>query len=117
MADRITRQRAARLRSASFDDDAYTIDVVWTTGAAVPRMSWEDGDFIETLSTEPACVRLDRLNAGAPFLDTHDSWSLGAVIGSVVPGSARMEGGKGLATIQLSRSADVKDVVGRSARA
>ena len=41
----------------------------------------------------PEHVRLERLNAGAPFLRVHEAHDLDAVIGSVVPGSARIENG------------------------
>lgn len=106
--------RAATLRSASFDAEARTVEVVWTTGAAVRRIDWLSGDeFDEVLSLEPGAVRLDRLNAGAPFLDTHNSFELGAVIGSVVPGSARIDGGKGLATIRLSGARADADTIGK----
>ena len=107
-----THLRAARLRAASFDPDAYTVEVVWTTGAAVRRYDWWDGtEYDEVLSLAPGAVRLDRLNAGAPFVDTHSTYCLDDVIGSVVPGSARIENGVGIATILLSRARDVADTV------
>jgi phage head maturation protease len=68
----------------------------------VPRNSWRDGPYDEQLIVEPDAVRLGRLNAGAPFLNTHNDWDLSNVIGSVVPGSAKVANGIGTATIQLS---------------
>lgn len=107
-----TRLRAARLRSASFDADTNTIEIVWTTGAAVRRYDWWDGtECDEVLSLAPGAVRLDRLNAGAPFLDSHDPTQCARVIGSVVRGSARIESEKGICTVQLSRAKDVADTV------
>lgn len=94
--------RAAEVRAASFNEAENTIDVIWTTGATVRRRSWFDGPYDEELVVEPGAVRLDRLNAGAPLLDTHSDWSLSDVIGSVVPGTARLAKGLGLATIKLS---------------
>ena len=112
MADHKTRHRNAKLRSTSFDPDAYTIEVVWTTGAVVRRFDpWEGEEYDEELSLEPGAVRLGRLNAGAPFIDTHDPSDCSRVIGSVVRGSARIEGRKGICTVQLSRAKDVADVV------
>jgi hypothetical protein len=70
-----------------------------------------DGEFDEELIVSANAVRLDRLNAGAPFLDTHDTYSLRSVIGSVVPGSARIEGGRGVASILLTRREDAKGTV------
>lgn len=112
MADRNTRHGKARLRSASFDADAYTIEVVWTTGASVRRCDpWDGDEFDEELSLDDGAVRLGRLNAGAPFIDTHDSSECSRVVGSVVRGTARIEGGKGICTVQLSRARDVADIV------
>lgn len=112
MAEHHTRHRTARVRSASFDADAYTIEVVWTTGARAPMYdAWTGEGFIEELSLKSGHVRLDRLNAGAPFIDTHDSSECSRVVGSVVRGSARVEGGKGTCTVQLSRARDVADTV------
>jgi phage head maturation protease len=100
----------ARVRSASYNEEANTIDIVWSTGADVLRSEGYE-EYIERLSMEPSAVRLGRLNAGAPFLDTHNSDGLSSVIGSVVPGTARIEGGKGLATIRLSKAAADADTV------
>lgn len=104
--------RAAEVSAASFDEADNTIEVIWTTGAAVRRRDWRSGRFYqEVLEVSPQAVRLDRLNAGAPLLDTHDDWSLRSVIGSVVPGSAKLEGGKGFARVKLSRAAEDAAIV------
>lgn len=104
--------RSGALRSASFDPDTNTIEVVFTTGAAVRRIDPLDGtEFDEVLSLAPGAVRLDRLNAGAPFCDSHATDRLAAVLGSVVPGSARIEGARGSCRIQLSRAPGVADTV------
>lgn len=106
--------RAALVRSTSFDPEAYTVDVVWSTGAPVDRMDWRTGDlYREVLSLAPGAVRLDRLNAGASFLDTHDSGALASVIGSVVPGSASVDGERGVVTVVLSRADADRDTVGK----
>lgn len=101
----------AQVRSESFDSEANTIDVIFTTGAAVRRYSWTDGPYDEVLSVKPGCVRLDRLNSGAPFLNTHDGSSLANVIGSVVRGSAKISGGVGVAKVLLSRSECDKPII------
>ena len=103
--------RAAAVRANTYNPDDNTIDICFTTGADVLRCDWLDGDYIERLETGPENVRLDRLNAGAAFLDTHNAWELDAVIGSVVLGTARMEGGLGLCTIKLSKSTRAADTV------
>ncbi len=50
------------------------------------------------------------LNAGAPFLKVHETGTLDAVIGSVVPGSARIEQGRGVAQVRISERADVEPI-------
>lgn len=102
---------ALMLRAASFDEAANTVEVVWTTGATVRRYSWRDGAIDEQLIVMPESVRLDRLNSGAPFLNSHDAYSLDSVIGAVVRGSAKIANGIGTATIQLSREEDDAAIV------
>ncbi|CAH1657140.1 ATP-dependent Clp protease proteolytic subunit [Hyphomicrobiales bacterium] len=103
--------RGAEVRAQSFNEEANTIDIVWTTGARVRRYSWSDGPYDEELEVSASAVRLERLNAGAPFLNTHDSWSLENVIGNVVPGTARIENGLGVAKVQLSKREDAAGIV------
>lgn len=55
-------------------------------------------------------MRLERLNAGAPFLNTHRAGSLESVLGVVEAGSARIENGLGTATIRFSERAEVEPV-------
>lgn len=106
--------RAANLRPASFNVADNTIDVVWTTGASVRRRDYRrDVVFDEILEVSSGAIRLDRLNAGAPLLNTHDDSSLKSVIGSVVPGSARIEGGVGVARVALSNAASDADIVAK----
>jgi len=86
------------------DDDERTVDVVMSTGAPVNRSDYE-GDYIEALSLDRGAVRLDRLNRGAPLLDSHRYWGgTQAMLGAVVPGSARIEGGELRGKVKFSRS-------------
>lgn len=104
--------RDASVRPESFDAKANTVEIVWSTGASVRRFSWWDGEeYDEVLSMEPGAVRLDRLNAGAAFVDTHATHCLDNVIGAVVPGTAKIEDGRGIATILLSAAPGVADTV------
>lgn len=103
--------REVEFERASFNEESRTIDVIWTTGATVRRRSWIDGPYDEELVVTPATVRLDRLNAGAPFLNSHDGYDLAGVIGAVVPKTARIEKGRGVATVQISRRDDVQGIV------
>lgn len=103
-------RRAASVQPASWNAEERTIDVVWTTGATVRRSSWLNGDYDLELSLDPKSVRLGRLNDGAPFLDSHNDFSLGSVIGVVVAGSAKIANGVGTAKIRLSDAPSDADV-------
>ena len=89
----------------SFNDEAGTVDVVFTTGSRVLRGFWDQ--YWEELSLEKSAVRLDRLNNGASVLNTHRSDDLSAVIGVVESGSASVNGKEGRATIRFSNREDV----------
>jgi len=109
--------RKAEVRQDTIDPDNREIDIVWTTGATVQRVRWEGWDdridYDEELVVSAGAVRLDRLNGGAPFLDSHRSWGLESVLGSVVEGSVRIEGNEGHARIRLTSAADAADIVHR----
>ena len=107
--------RAASFQPSSFNEAENTVDLVWTTGAAVTRFDWLDGEiYSETLSTNPSAVRLARLNDGGPVLLDHVT-AVGSLVGSVVPGSARLEGGKGVATVRLIDPAEITDPAAKDA--
>lgn len=109
--------RQADVLPDTIDATAREVDIVWTTGAVVQRARWEGWDTIveydEELVISADAIRIDRLNSGAPFLDSHRSWGLESVIGSVVEGSVRIEGGQGMARIRLTSAEDAKDIVHR----
>lgn len=111
----ITREASLRLVRGEGDD--MTIDVIWTTGATVQRRRYEGWDDVveydEELVVTPGAVRMDRLNAGAPFLDSHRSWGLESVVGAVLPGTARIEGGQGFALVRLTSAPDAAPIVQR----
>jgi len=103
-------RRSAELAPNSVDNDARTVEVIWSAGARVRRASFFGEPYDEELSLDPSHVRLDRLNAGAPFLKVHEIDTLDAVIGSVVPGSVRIDNGRGIAQVRISERADVEPI-------
>ncbi|TBG03769.1 prohead protease/major capsid protein fusion protein [Rhizobium leguminosarum] len=104
--------RDIEIRASSFEEASNSVEVIWTTGAIVRRFDWRDENYYdEELVVDQSSVRLDRLNNGAPLLDTHDDWSLKSVIGTVVPGSAELRGGKGIARVRLSVAEGHRDIV------
>lgn len=101
--------RAASVQS--IDAESRTVEVVWTTGAQVRRYSFaRDEEFDEELVVSPNAMRLERLNSGAPFLESHRQGSLSAILGVVVEGSVRLEGGKGYARIRFSEREQVQPI-------
>lgn len=87
-----------------------TAELVFTTGAAVRRYDyWRDRAYYEVLSTEPGAIRLERLERGAPLLDSHMAWSLSAMLGVV--DSPSIDGGRGLCRATFSRRDDVAGIV------
>ena len=103
-------RRSAELAPHSIDPETRSVEVIWSTGARVRRAALFGEPHDEELSMAPEHVRLERLNAGAPFLKVHKAHDLDAVIGSVVPGSARIENGQGIARIRLSERDAVDDI-------
>lgn len=101
-------QARAMFAPETINVEERTVELVWSTGAQVERSSWSRGDYIEELSMAPEAVRLDRLNAGAPFLDTHESFSLRSQIGVVL--RAWLNGNEGRALVKFSRRDDVEPI-------
>jgi len=83
--------------------DARTIDVVWTTGATVRRVRWEGWDtaipFDEELLVSNEAIDFTRLQAGAPVLDSHCTYSTDAI--RAVVDRAWLANGQGLATFRF----------------
>ena len=85
------------------------MELVWSTGAQVRRFDWwRDQVFFEELSMDPAHVRLDRLNAGAPVLPDHRSYSIDGVIGVVE--RAWIIGKEGRATVRFSKREEAQKI-------
>jgi hypothetical protein len=100
-----------RAEVGAVNDEARTVELIFSTGAAVVRYDWMSGKrYRETLSMKTEHIRLDRLNAGAPLLNAHSAWSLGDVLGTVEPDSARIEKSKGIATVRFSKREDVEPI-------
>lgn len=101
----ITHELPVQTRAASFAPDtlnekARTIDVTWSTGAAVKRFDWDTFDIInEELSLEPSAVRMGRLSSGdAPFLNCHSTRRLDDILGVI---ERAWLDGRGSATIRF----------------
>lgn len=102
------------IRVDSYDEAANTIEVCWTTGATVRRFDWRNDQYYdEELVVSQNAIRLERLNSGAPLLNSHGTWDLRRILGAVVKGSVRIQGGKGYALVRLSQAEDVRPEIQR----
>ena len=106
--------RGATIRGgASYNPETRTVPVSLGTGAPVLRYDWNtDRNYTEVLSMDPAHVRLQRMNGGAPFLTDHRAYSTEAVVGRFVKGNVRIEGGELVGDVRLSRAKRHEDTVG-----
>lgn len=98
------------VRSDSFNEESRTVEVCWTSGAAVKRYSWDEGYYMEELAVDKKAIRMDRFSAMS-LLDTHDQWSMDARLGTVVPGSVKIENGRGYATVKFSRNEKAEQIL------
>lgn len=91
---------------ASIDETARTVEVIWTTGAPGERFDWYSGErYIEELEVTEKAVRLARLNAGAPVLDSHDRFD-GLKSMLAVVERAWIEKGEGRAVVRFPKAED-----------
>jgi phage major head subunit gpT-like protein len=97
-------RRAASLVPNSWRDEDSSVDVVFATESLdrdVIKYDWrQDKPYIERLPFDG--LDLADLNAGAHVLRAHQSYSLGDILGSTVPGTAAIGGEPG------SREASVR---------
>jgi hypothetical protein len=101
----------ADLGPRSINDESRTVDLIITTTAGVRRRDWSSGkEFLEVLSMDPAHIRLDRINGGAPLLDSHSAWSVADILGTVVPGSVSLTKKAMLGTVRFSKRAAVEPI-------
>lgn len=104
----ITRQ--ATVQPETLNVEKRTVDIIFSTGARVKREMFFSDSFHEELSLNKKHVRLERLNNGAPFLDSHGHSFKGLrdVIGVIT--KANTNGKEGRATVRFSKRADVEPI-------
>ena len=103
--------RSFSIRKDAAAIDANEIEFIFSTGSEVIRTPWFSEPYIEELSLLPEHIRLERLNNGAPLLNSHMSNSLENVLGAIVKGSAKTDGKEGVARARLSSREEVKPIV------
>ncbi len=104
--------RIATVQPKTLNKENRTVEVVFTTGARVRRASFWDGPFIEELGLKKKEVRMGRLRAKAPFLDTHGFGGQSGVrnVLGVVESAELIPEKEGRAVIRFSKRAEVEDI-------
>jgi hypothetical protein len=104
-----TEPLTTRFAASTANEEARTVELVWTTGARVMRRDHSTGErYAEDLSLATGHVDLGRLNAGAPLLDSHSQGDLRSVLGVVE--RAWIANGEGRALVRFSERADVEPI-------
>lgn len=102
--------RTLELLPASINVEERTVDTVWTTGARVDRFDWWSGEtYVEVLEVSDAAINMERLNNGAPVLDSHDAGGTDTVVGTVE--RAWLEKGRGMATLRFAKNDERADKI------
>ena len=99
-------QTRAQFLPASADTEARTVEVTWTTGAPVLRRDI-GGSYYEELSLGDA-VNMERLNNGAPLLNSHKAADLSDIVGVVE--RAWIDEKEGRALVRFSDRAEVEPI-------
>jgi len=105
----------ARVAAESFDEKAGTVELIWTTGARVVRSDyWTGREWAEELVVDSKSVRMDRLNNGAPLLDSHGTRGgvRDAQIGVVEKAWIDDKAGEGRALVRFSKRENLRDLIG-----
>lgn len=96
------------IKVGSFNEADNTIEVVFTKGSRGIRSTWFGDRYFEELAVDEDSMSLERFNAHASVLDSHNSYGLRNVLGVVE--KAWIEGDAGVARIRLSDREDVKGI-------
>jgi len=92
----------ARAVVETANDEDRSVELVFSTGAAVERYDWmKDTRYLEQLEISKKAIRVARLNT-APLLDAHSAWSITDQIGTVVAGSFRIDGTDAIVRVRFS---------------
>jgi len=103
-------QTAAIFQPETYNETDNTIEVVFATESEVERHLWAE-HFQEVLLCRTENVRLERLNAGGPVVDTHRKSSIDDQIGVVVRAWVDVSSNECRALIRLTQRQDKKGIV------
>jgi hypothetical protein len=100
-------QTRAQFIPSSVDAETRSVEVTWTTGAPVLRRNLGGGSYFEELSLGDA-VNMERLNSGAPLLNSHKAADLSDIVGVVE--RAWTDEKEGRAVVRFSDRAEVEPI-------
>jgi len=104
-------RRLARALPETWNAEARTIEIVWSTGAEVVRHPFFGEPFVERLSMAEGAVDLGRLQNRAQVLDSHWAWSVRDVLGVVETAELDSAAGEGRAGVRFSKRDEIADIV------
>ena len=89
----------------SVDQDKRTVDLVFSSGSSVRRSYWQGNTWVpydEIILVSEAAINMERLQAGAPVLESHDSYSTHSQV--AVVDRAWIDGDKACAQVRFPSS-------------
>ncbi len=98
----------AAVKPGSLNEEKRTFELVWSTGAQVKRGGFWSEPYIEELSMDPKAIRMERLNNGAPLLNSHSQMELEDILGVVE--KAWLDNGEGRAMVRFSERNSVSEL-------
>lgn len=104
----------ASVDKSTLDRAKRTVEVVIATETTdVTRYDWRTGNyFVEKLIISPDTVRMERINAGAPLLDDHNSWGgVRSSLGKIENGSGKIVGKEIRCTLRFSKRKAVEEIM------
>jgi hypothetical protein len=98
----------ATFEPATLNVESRTVECIFYSGSVVQRFSLFEGAFELVFDMSPEAARLERLNNGAPLLDTHNTGQLSSILGVVE--KAWLAGGRAHARVRFSERAEVEPI-------
>ncbi len=105
--------RQASVSPSTWNPETRTVDVSLGTGIDVLRYDWRAGVYYwERLSMDPMHIRTARMDAGMPFFEDHNSYTVRATVGRFTAGQTRIDTGAIVGTVRLSKAKRHEDTTG-----
>jgi hypothetical protein len=98
-----TMTRSISIAPESVDVESRTVDVIFATDTPTRTWRYSIGDFMESLSFDPAHIRKARLDSGLPVLDDHNRWMGSSSVRGIAE-SYELRNGQGVAKLRFAKS-------------